>query len=311
MHGFVMVPLDGSREALAALPVALGAARALDAPVTLVRAVHAPRTALTGRAHPLGVADVARGMHDDADAELRALAERAAADGVAVDAVVLDGNDAAQLLLRYAEERGAALIVMTTRAAGAVGRMLLGSVADRVMRAFVGPVILVPPAAAADRAADPTRPRALRRVVVPLDGSPLALAIVDVILASAALRRLEVVLFQAVVPMTVGAIMPAGGMLDMRSLDDDVEAARTALAPVADRLRAGGVTARVEVAATGRPAGAIVDAARGADADMIAMSTRGQGGLARVALGSTADAVVRQASHPVLLLTPGEPSPGR
>jgi nucleotide-binding universal stress UspA family protein len=63
-----------------------------------------------------------------------------------------------------------------------------------------------------------------------------------------------------------------------------------------------GVDARVIVAPD--PAAAILRTVREALPDAIVMSTRGAGGLARLALGSVAEGVVRQSELPVMLLTP-------
>jgi nucleotide-binding universal stress UspA family protein len=52
----------------------------------------------------------------------------------------------------------------------------------------------------------------------------------------------------------------------------------------------------------GRPAGAICEHAAATGADLIVMTTHGRAGLSRAWLGSVADAVVRHAGVPVLLL---------
>jgi nucleotide-binding universal stress UspA family protein len=52
----------------------------------------------------------------------------------------------------------------------------------------------------------------------------------------------------------------------------------------------------------GHPADEIVAAARETGADLIAMSTHGRGGLGRLVFGSVAQAVLRHADMPVLLM---------
>ena len=51
---------------------------------------------------------------------------------------------------------------------------------------------------------------------------------------------------------------------------------------------------------------AIADFAVGADADLIAMSTHGRGGVRRLLLGSVAEGVLRHATVPVLLFPPAK-----
>jgi nucleotide-binding universal stress UspA family protein len=81
--------------------------------------------------------------------------------------------------------------------------------------------------------------------------------------------------------------------------------AQQRLSNVGDRLRSAGARdVRTRVAVSADPAGAIIRAARDEEADFIAMTTRGAGGLKRLALGSVAQALVRHAHLPVLLVTP-------
>jgi nucleotide-binding universal stress UspA family protein len=73
------------------------------------------------------------------------------------------------------------------------------------------------------------------------------------------------------------------------------------LAPLADDLRTRGIRVRTEVR-RGEPVDEIVDCAREADADLIAMTTHGRSGLGRLLFGSVAEAVLRQAEIPVFLM---------
>lgn len=53
---------------------------------------------------------------------------------------------------------------------------------------------------------------------------------------------------------------------------------------------------------TNYPASAILESAQQLEADLIAMTTHGRGGLGRLVLGSVADEVVRHAVCPLLLV---------
>ncbi len=76
-------------------------------------------------------------------------------------------------------------------------------------------------------------------------------------------------------------------------------------AEAVDRLRQHGLPAET-VAASGRPADGILDAAREAQADLIVLGTHGRSGWRRAVLGSVANEVVRLASGSVLIA----PAPG-
>jgi nucleotide-binding universal stress UspA family protein len=81
----------------------------------------------------------------------------------------------------------------------------------------------------------------------------------------------------------------------------EVEAAERYLYVVADRLREKGAVVLAEAVA-GEPAEAILAQATLWRAELIAIATHGRGGLGRLLHGSVADAVVRGARVPVLLI---------
>ena len=115
-----------------------------------------------------------------------------------------------------------------------------------------------------------------QRILVPFDGSPLSAQAFALALGLAA----------------EGATIT---VLHVEEQRDD--AARLGFEPVAERLRAIATGTTIETAIVhGEPADAIVAEADRLGADLIVMSTRGRGGIARLAFGSVTDKVVR-ASH--------------
>jgi nucleotide-binding universal stress UspA family protein len=138
------------------------------------------------------------------------------------------------------------------------------------------------------------------RVLVPLDGSRLAEGILPFILQIASPLDLEVVLIYVVRPIAPQAIEGT-----RHFTVDDVAArlkeAREYLAPVAANLREGGVRVTTGVR-HGEPVAEIVAAARETEAGLIAMTTRGRSGFGRLLFGSVAEAVLRQAEIPVLMM---------
>ena len=138
------------------------------------------------------------------------------------------------------------------------------------------------------------------RVIVPLDGSRLAEGILPFILQIAGPLDLEVVLVHV-----DRAIAPQAIEGTRHFTVDDVAArlrrAREYLAPVAADLRERGMRVTTDVR-HGEPVAEIVAAARGAEADLIAMTTHGRSGFGRLLFGSVAEAVLRQAEMPVLMM---------
>jgi nucleotide-binding universal stress UspA family protein len=285
----VMVSLDGSEKDARALAVGAALAELAGTGLHLVRVFDTPVEGLSVRAGALGAVGAAGELRDDLRRALAGTADDlVASTGHPVTSEILDGADVPGVLMRAAAERDARVVVMGTRAAGAAGRALRGSVADRVMRESPRPVVLVPPGA------DRLRDKRIRigRVLVPLDGSALAAGAVDYLLALPRADRLEYVLVEVVPPRSDG---PARARAEQR-----LEAA-------AERVRARGAAAvEIAVLEARDPAAAIVGSVREALVDLIAMSTRGEGGLRRMVLGSVAEGVVRSSEVPVMLLTPSD-----
>jgi nucleotide-binding universal stress UspA family protein len=283
MANEVMVALDGSEKGERALSVALALSELAEAGVHLVRVVPPESGRISNQAELIGVDPAAAHGRRDVEEELkRSVAYLTTRTRQPVSWQVLDGADVASLLIRVAEARTAKAVVLGTRAARGAGLAFVGSVADRVMRECPQPVVLVPPGAADLR----ERSVELARVLVPLDGSALSDRSTDLLLGLPQTLELEFVF--------VGVVHNP----------EDVAFVKQRLQAVADRFRGRSSGATGRVILSGDAANAIVSAVREFLVDMIVMSTRGEGGLRRLILGSVAEGVVRAADVPVLLLTP-------
>jgi nucleotide-binding universal stress UspA family protein len=148
-----------------------------------------------------------------------------------------------------------------------------------------------------------------QRIIVPLDGSVVAEQVLPHVQALAREFSSTVILLRATTPpeevtplAAAGPNVVAGPQLDTTAiLEAEVHAASVYLEATATSLRSAGV--RVEyIQQDGSAAQVILEQARERDVDLIAMTTHGRGGLLRLALGSVADAVVRAAPCPVLLV---------
>jgi nucleotide-binding universal stress UspA family protein len=134
------------------------------------------------------------------------------------------------------------------------------------------------------------------RILVPLDGSPLAESAVATAAEMARPGPGTLILVRA------AEAHPFPGTDPVEAQVDVVREAETYLAGVTERLKAQGL-ANVETSVWyGPAAAAIVDAARARKADLIVMSTHGRGGLGRLILGSVAESVLRGTTTPILLL---------
>lgn len=226
--------------------------------------------------------------------EMRSFAEPALSAGVKTDFMIREGP-AAPEIVEQARVGHADLVVMGTHGRGGFERLVLGSVAEKVLRKAPCPVLTVSKEA---EGAAPRAPGELRSIVCPVDFSDAALAALRyaLSLAERAKARLDLVYVLE---------WPDGGRLrhppfDVpeyhrymeeeahRQLRDAVPAAARDWCEVRDRVVAG------------KPWREILRAAEDGHADLIVLGTHGHGAFDRLLFGSTAHHVVRQAACPVL-----------
>jgi nucleotide-binding universal stress UspA family protein len=134
----ILLPTDGSPTADAAAHFAETIARAENSGV-IVMTITEP--AITAGIEDPDVTEVlAESKQDLAERE----AFRLRTLGIPAEPLTVTSGSAHEAILRVAKERGVSLIVMGTHGRSALGRAILGSVADRVVRQATVPVVLVP-----------------------------------------------------------------------------------------------------------------------------------------------------------------------
>ncbi|MFN8512790.1 MAG: universal stress protein [Thermomicrobiales bacterium] len=269
----ILVPLDGTDFAEAALPYAEALARRTGAKIHLVRAsiVRHPPPDNTEESRI-----VARER-----AYLVEQAQRLGAGQFAAT-VTLQQSDPPDAIVGQARQWGADLIVMATHERGPLGRAIFGSTTGKVLDDTPAPVLLVQPGDAAPFAG-------AQRVLLPLDGSPQAEEALPI-------AQLLAQAFEA--PLTLVLALDRGQSKSEHAL-------RIYLREVAERLAAAGLTVQIEVR-SGDAARAIRDVAAATGATVIAMAMREHNVLRRVVLGSTAEAVLRATEIPLVMVRPKE-----
>jgi nucleotide-binding universal stress UspA family protein len=142
----LVVPLDGSSLAEAALPVAYQLANAIGGHVVLVGVISTPGQLIAEEGGAIGMYVGSEHARLEADAReyLDTIASRLSAHGRSVDASVRQGVPASQID-DVAREHDAAAVVMATHGRTGLARALMGSVAGEVLRRGKCPVMLVHP----------------------------------------------------------------------------------------------------------------------------------------------------------------------
>ena len=300
----ILFPTDFSDPAQHAGRYAAALARGLGARVTILHVLLAAYP--TGVVPPAEWVEVARRLtqqeEDRAREALEALTGGDDFRDVPLRAVVKMGPVEHEVLQAMRHDP-VDVVVMGTHGRGLVGRAVLGGVTAKIVRLSPRPVLAVrwPGArihtpwgrvlvAPTPRAGGP----AFARILVPLDGSPLAEGILGEVLALAGPFHASFVLVQVV-------DRPIYPMLDVAGVEtrEAKEVARY-LDRVRATVEAAGFRAQTE-ALFGDPATAILAHAAQVEADVIAMCTHGRSGLNRWLLGSVAEKVLSGSEVPVLL----------
>jgi len=299
MAAQILVPLDGSALAEQALPCAVTLARGLPADMVLFRAVSIP----------VDLDEILKDVPRNVEAQMEQL-EAVASDyldhvasrlreiPVEVRAVVKWGP-AAEAIVDYAAQMDVQKIVMSTHGYSGISRWRHGSVAERVLQSASAPVILIH--AGEKKPGDAQEARTCQRILVPLDGSPVAEQVLPAATSVAQGLDAEMVIFRVPIAHVAGAFavewyMPLEGTLETAN-----QIAKDYLNRMAEHMRARGI--RVTTAMQmGAVANAIIEYAEANQIDLIAMCTHGRTGLARWTLGSVADRVLRASHIPLLLV---------
>jgi nucleotide-binding universal stress UspA family protein len=145
MRHFV-IALDGSPLAEQILEPAIALGTLMHADFTLLFAIEpaiVPDAPLAGNV----VSGVEPSVVEEAHAYLNKVAERMRQSGQVVQTRVIVNRPPAAALLEEAHARGADLIALETHGRGGFARLLLGSVADKVVRGATGAVLLHRPSA--------------------------------------------------------------------------------------------------------------------------------------------------------------------
>lgn len=152
MYDRILVPTDGSEGMAGIVDHALELAAVHDA------SIHGLYVVDTGSFATLPVETTWNGLtemlREEGEQALDSFAERVG--DVPVETAIAEGNPSDEIVA-YAAEHDCDTIVMGTHGRGGIDRLLLGSVAERVVRAATVPVVIVPVGdadATAERPAD-------------------------------------------------------------------------------------------------------------------------------------------------------------
>ena len=271
---------------------------AFDRAVAVARTEHAGLTVL--HVAPSGPQFDARRIESDMERFL----EIDPARGVEVNCLAWEATHVDDEILAQAKRRAADLIVVGTHGRSGVQRLMLGSIAEKVLRKAEPPVLTVPPASVRPTS---SRQAPFERILCAIDFSEWSLAGLRyaVSLAERHDARLAVChVIDLIAPIYDPIVGPLYDPLASAPVEHGYLTAGEIV--TRERLRSlltreiRGTIAVDELVAKGKPHHELVQLAGKWRSDLIVMGTHGRHLIDRAVFGSTVEPVVRRAPCPVL-----------
>lgn len=272
MYKRILVPLDGSSLSREVIPHAIGLASVHDTDVMLLRVLNDT---------------------SDQDEAVDSINKLARAHGVRSKCLP-PTSDVAHRILEEAWREPQTLVAMTSRGHSGLAEIVLGSVAQDVLRGALGPVFVYHPTGT--QASDRTSLRP-RRVVLPLGGSEARGGIADDAARFAHWIDAELEVVSVIQPLNAAD-------LDQISESDFTAIESAFVRTTAEKLaKTHGVRINWDTL-HGKPVDAIVERVEGKTDTMLAMATRRSSALQTAFLGSVTAGCLRQAGVPILMRAP-------
>ncbi|GAB4485531.1 MAG: universal stress protein [Anaerolineales bacterium] len=291
----ILVPLDGSKLAEAALAPAISFAQTLGAPLTLLHIIeqNAPSEVHSDR-------HLTRA--DEAEAYLQNLAQTAA-ENLSVQTHVHSAavqNVAASIIEHANREFRPDLIAMCAHGSSGFRDLLVGSIAQQVLAGGEAPLLLLQPQTAEKQ------PFSLRRILIPLDSDSRHDEVFDFARSLARAYRAELYLLTVISTFetlsgreaAISSLLPAtaSALLDLQE-----ENAREHLQHHLDEILTAGENCSAEIG-RGDPVEVIAATAKRISADLILLGTHGKSGVKAFWARSVAPNVIKKTRIPLLLV---------
>jgi nucleotide-binding universal stress UspA family protein len=139
----VLLPTDGSDVSIAAADTAIAIAKLAGVPLHAVYVVEPYPFTGIGSARREGFDDYMAGSRQAAAQAFERIVQTAAAQGVQCETLVVEHTQAAAGIVAAAESTGANLIAMGSHGRSGVAKLMLGSVAMKVLQLSPVPVMVI------------------------------------------------------------------------------------------------------------------------------------------------------------------------
>ncbi|MES0329744.1 MAG: universal stress protein [Dehalococcoidales bacterium] len=239
-------------------------------------------------------------------AYLEQKAEELRAEGLKVSTAVVCGNTVEQIAV-YALRNQIDLLTISSRGYSGFKRLLLGSVAGKVIDYVKIPILLVKAGKAGKEKSE------LKRVLLPMDGSQFSETSVPYAQSVIGGTDAEMVLLTVAKPPLVPSDRSANIKPSWEEYRDALVAeAKEQATDYLERVKTAFADKKVSVkllVEMGQPAESIMRAAKRERVHLIALSSHGRTGAERVFYGSVARQLIDESRVPLLLIRPGDTRP--
>ncbi len=302
MLSSVVVAIDGSPHAEAALPHAAGIARAIEVPIRVVHVLSPSGAA----GHP-PVDAVEWSLHRTrAATHLAGVRERLASSGIVVDVEVSEGTSTGLISEVCLQVRDPLLVIASHGRESAPDFELSGAT-HSALRAAASSVMVVP---TRDHDAVALEPRRYARILVPLDGSKRSHWTLRTATTIARTHGAAVVLAHVVAtPLLSYGDLPleeVSRRLSREVVERNLETAARYFHGIRTELDADGITSRCHIVESRQVGPRLAELANDEDVDLIVMSAHGAGmnGALQACwhMGSVAQAMISHPGRPTLVL---------
>lgn len=231
-----------------------------------------------------------QGLLTEGEQQLKEFVKTHARIGVHPECVISEGGFAKDCILSFAQEQKVGLIVTGTHGRRGFDRLMLGSVAETVLRKADCPVLAVHklsrsmvPSAISQDAIE------LRRILFCTDLSAYSNGALDYALSLVAEYNSELTLVHVLEDIP----KPTRAKETIAKANEDLEK----LIPAKAKTKNYRIATTVRI---GKAYKEIIELARGQDADLVIMAVRGRNALDLAVFGSTTYRVIQQGTFPVL-----------
>ena len=285
----ILVPLDGSELAEMAMTPAVEIASFMAAEVHCLQVV----TGLTLNLDPTLNQRIIDAREQMANLYLRSLRRRFTQSEVDIVTSTTAGS-AAKSIIDYAKKEDIDLIVMSSHGQSALARWVYGNVAIKILRRAPCDTLMIRPLGTTE-----SLPK--KRVMIPLDGSPLSERAIRPAVALASAWKLDIMLLRVSPP-----IFTDQDPISSHDFFDEIEEElnEEAMAYLLDirAVQAGDSLSIHAETASGPEAATIIDTANKNEVDLIVMSSHGRGGAGFWLMGSVSEKVLRKATCSTLIV---------